>query len=77
MKFNYDKSTDALYISFIDEAGIDSFEISPDYIADVDSVGNIVGIEVLNVKTKVDFDKFIFSQIPLKDVRFINQEVVA
>lgn len=77
MKFNYDKTTDALYISFMDKAGIDSFEISPDYIADVDSSGNIVGIEVLNVKTKVDFDKFIFSQIPLKDVRFINQEVEA
>lgn len=75
MKFNYDKDTDALYISFTDAAGVDSYELSPDYIVDVDEQGNLLGIEVLNVKDKVDFDQLIFNQIPIKDIRFMNQSV--
>ena len=40
MKFNYDKETDALYINFVDIPGVDSYEIFPEYIADIDSNGN-------------------------------------
>ena len=71
MKFNYDKNTDALYINFIDGAGTDSYEIAPDYIIDVDSDNRILGIEVLNVNEKIDFDSFIFSKIPAKGVKFV------
>ncbi|MEI6090668.1 MAG: DUF2283 domain-containing protein [bacterium] len=73
MKFNYDNETDALYINFVDIPGVDSFEISPDYIVDVDDQGNVIGIEVLNVKGKVDFTQMIFNHIPTKDISFINQ----
>ena len=76
MKFNYDKETDALYINFVDTPGVDSYEISPDYIADVDEKGNLIGIEVLNVKDKIDFEQLIFNQIPIKDIRFLNQSAV-
>jgi uncharacterized protein YuzE len=75
MKFNYDKETDALYINFVDIPGVDSYEISPDYIVDVDEKGNVIGIEVLNVKEKVDFTQMIFNHIPVKDISFINQPV--
>jgi uncharacterized protein YuzE len=77
MKFNYDKDTDSLYINLIDIAGVDSFEIAPDFIADIDSMGRVVGIEVLNVGEKVDLHSFIFDKIPVKDVQFINQPVVS
>lgn len=73
MKFNYDKDTDTLYINLIDIPGVDSYEIAPDYIVDIDSSGKIVGIEVLNVKEKVDIRTFVFDKIPFKDVSFINQ----
>ncbi len=73
MKFSYDKDTDALYINLVDVPGVDSYELSPDYIVDVDEKGNLIGIEVLNVKNKVDFGQIIFNQIPVNDVRFINQ----
>jgi uncharacterized protein YuzE len=76
MKFNYDKETDSLYINFIDVPGVDSYEISPDYIVDLDEKGNLIGIEVLNVKNKVDFKQIIFNQIPINDIRFINQTVL-
>lgn len=76
MKFNYDKETDALYINFVDAPGVDSYELSPDYIVDVDEKGNLIGIEVLNLKNKVDFDQLIFNQVPIKDIRFINQSLL-
>ncbi len=73
MKFNYDKETDSLYINFVDIPGVDSFEISKDYIVDTDSNGNVIGLEVLNVKEKVDFNQMIFNHIPAKDITFLNQ----
>ena len=76
MKFKYDNETDTLYINLIDIPGVDSFEIAPDYIVDVESEGKIVGIEVLNVKEKVDMHSFIFDTIPAKDVSFINQPAI-
>ncbi len=75
MKFNYDKDTDSLYINLIDVAGVDSFEIAPDFIADIDSNGRVVGIEVLNVGEKVDLQSIIFDKIPVNNVQFINQPV--
>jgi len=75
MKFNYDKETDALYINFVDIPGVDSYEIFPEYIADIDSNGNLIGIEILNVKNKIDLSQIFFNQIPSTDIRFLNQQV--
>ena len=77
MKFNYDKETDSLYINFIDMPGVDSYEIAPDYIVDVDDKGKILGIEVLNVKEKIDFDNIIFNHIPIGNISFINENQLA
>jgi uncharacterized protein YuzE len=44
MKFNYDAETDSLYINFIDIPGVDSYEISPDYIINIDDTGRVVGL---------------------------------
>jgi uncharacterized protein YuzE len=76
MRFNYDKETDSLYINLVDIPGVDSFEIAPDYIVDKDSTGKIIGLEVLNVKEKIDIHSFIFDKIPVRDVQFINQPQV-
>ena len=75
MKFNYDKETDALYINFVDIPGVDSYEIFPEYIADIDSNGNLIGIEILNVKNKIDLSQIFFNQIPSTDIRFLNKQV--
>jgi uncharacterized protein YuzE len=77
MKFNYDKDTDSLYINFVDIPGVDSFEISPDYIVDMDSNGKVIGIEVLNVKEKLDLTQIVFNHFPIRDISFINQPVYA
>ena len=60
----------------MDIPGVDSFEISKDYIVDTDSNGNVIGLEVLNVKEKVDFNQMIFNHIPAKDITFLNQPVL-
>jgi len=73
MKFNYDIETDSLYINFVNKAGVDSYEISPDFIVDVDEQGNLLGIEVLNVKNKIDLDQIIFNHIPNTNISFINK----
>ena len=73
MKFNYYAETDTLYIVFNEAAGTDSFEISKDFVVDVDSKGQVLGLEVLNVKDKINFDQIIFNQFPVKDISFVNQ----
>ena len=73
MKFNYYAETDTLYIVFNEAVGVDSFEISKDCIIDVDTEGNVIGLEVLNVKDKINFDQIIFNQFPIKDISFVNQ----
>lgn len=74
MKFNYDIETDSLYIHLKDSPGVDSNEITQDFILDYDSRGEVVGIEILSVKNKIDLNKIIFSQVPFKDISFINQK---
>lgn len=73
MKISYDKETDSMYIILIDIKGVDSFEIAPDYIVDVDKIGNIIGMEVLNVKNKVDFNELILNKMPFNNVNFVQQ----
>lgn len=76
MRFNYDKETDALYIHFLDTPGVDSYEVHPDYIADIDEQGNLVGLEILNIKGKMDFSKLIFDKLPIQDIKFINEPAI-
>lgn len=46
MRFDYDASTDSLYIHFFDGAGTDSVIINDDVVADIDETGRVVGIDI-------------------------------
>lgn len=74
MKFNYDKETDSLYIHFINIPGVDSKEISNDFIADFNEEGQMIGLEVLNVKDKFDIKTLQFDNIIAENIKF-TQEV--
>lgn len=52
---------------------MDSFEISLDFIADIDSSGAMVGLEVLNQKDKIDINDIIFNKMPTQKINFINE----
>lgn len=72
MKFNYDKETDSLYIIFKEVPGVDSYEISTDFIADVDTLGQIIGLEVLNVKSHIELNELIVDKKLFNSVNLVS-----
>ena len=71
-KFNYDKETDSLYIIFKEGPGVDSYEISKDFIADVDTLGQIIGLEVLNIKSHIDLNELIVDKMLFNSVNLVS-----
>lgn len=57
MRLHFDRETDAMYFRLRDAKVIESEEIQPGVILDFDENGEIVAIEILNVKKHMpDFD---------------------
>ena len=52
MKINYDKIADAVYIKIKDAKVKKTKEINDQVIADLDSQGNIIGIEILDASSQ-------------------------
>lgn len=52
MKLEYDREVDALYLKLIDSKVIDSEEIEKGIVYDYDNANRVVGIEILDVKTR-------------------------
>ena len=53
MRVRFDQKTDALYIRFDEAAIIESEEVSPGIVLDLDADNRVVGIEMLNVKERL------------------------
>jgi len=56
MKTAYDPTVDALYVSLSDRPTVESEEVSPGVVFDYDADNRIVGIELLNAKTRLAAD---------------------
>ena len=54
MKLRIDKEADALYFRLNEASVVDSEEVRPGIILDLDDKGNVVGVEMLQVSTRVD-----------------------
>jgi uncharacterized protein YuzE len=54
MKFSYYPDTDTLYIDFADRPSVESDEVSPDVVIDLDAGNQIVGIEIEHASEKMD-----------------------
>lgn len=52
MKVEYDKKADAAYLKLTDSRIVESEEVSPDIIYDFDEDNQVVGIEILKLKSK-------------------------
>ena len=52
MKLHLDQEADALYLRIDDSKIIESDEVSPGIILDFNSVGEVVGIEMLNLSSR-------------------------
>ena len=59
MKLSYYPETDSLYIELSDKSSIDSQEISDGIVVDIDSEGNIVGIDVDNASKKLNLSELV------------------
>jgi uncharacterized protein YuzE len=66
MKLEYDSAADAAYVRLADGEIVDSEEVRPGVVVDLDAQNRVVGIEVLHVqKSRPDID---FNRLELERV---------
>lgn len=65
MKFSYHADTDSLYIDLADRPSLDSWEVTPDVVIDVDAEGRIVGIEIQHASEVVDLSRLESESLPV------------
>ena len=65
MKFHYYADTDSLYIDLADRTSIDSLEVSPGVVIDLDSEDRIVGIDIEAASKVVDLSSLEAEALPL------------
>ncbi len=63
MRLKIDRENDALYFRLDESAIVDSEEVQPGVILDFDAQGKMVGIEVLNLSSRVDPDRLRVVQV--------------
>ncbi len=54
MKIEYDPKADAMYIRLIAGTVVESDEVRPGVVFDLDAVGRVLGIEMLDVSQRTD-----------------------
>lgn len=57
MKLHYYPETDSLYIDLAGKPGVEAREMGPGLVADFDSAGNIVGLDIDQASVKLDLSK--------------------
>jgi len=57
MRLKIDKESDALYLRLDESAVVESEQVKPGVVLDYDAQGRVVGIEMLNLSTRVTPDR--------------------
>lgn len=65
MKFLYHPDTDSLYIDLSDRPGVNSREVSPGVVIDLDAKGRIVGIDIQHASDVVDLSRLESESLPV------------
>lgn len=63
MRLKIDRENDALYFRLDESAIVESEEVQPGVILDFDAQGKMVGIEVLNLSSRVSPDRLRIVQV--------------
>lgn len=66
MKLFYYPETDSLYIDLSERASVDSIEIAPGVVVDIDEQGNVVGIDVDHASQRIQLDRLEISNLPAR-----------
>ncbi len=69
MRISYYPDTDSVYISLLDKPGVDSEEIAPMTVVDLDAEGNVVGIEMYgDAAARLDLSQMRLERNPKKGI---------
>jgi uncharacterized protein YuzE len=63
MRLKIDKENDALYFRLDESAIVESEEVQPGVILDFDKNNQVVGIEILNLSSRIGQEKLNFLQL--------------
>ena len=66
MRFQYYSETDSLYIDLAEKPGVDSREVAPGIVLDFDESGRLVGIDIDQASTVVDWSRLELGSLPLE-----------
>jgi uncharacterized protein YuzE len=65
MKLSYYPDTDSLYIELSEKTSVESQEIAEGVVVDIDSEGNIIGIDIDNASKKLSLSELVIKKMPL------------
>ena len=57
MRLKVDKESDTLYFKLVESSIVESEEVQPDVIIDFNAKGKIVGIELLNLSSRMSSEQ--------------------
>jgi uncharacterized protein YuzE len=66
MKLHYDTKTDSLYIDLIDRPSVESIEVAPGVVIDLDADGQAVGIDLDHASRVADLTRLDPGILPLR-----------
>jgi uncharacterized protein YuzE len=65
MKFHYYPETDTLYIDLLEQASVESREVSPGVVLDFDADGRLVGIDIDHASKVVNLSRLEAEELPV------------
>lgn len=65
MKLHYNTKTDSLYIDLIERPSVESIEVAPGVVIDLDADGRAVGIDIDNASQVADLTRLDAGILPL------------
>ncbi len=69
MKLHYDSETDSLYIDLKDKPSSDSREVADGLVIDLDSAGQVVGIDIQHASQLLDLETLETESLPTGKTR--------
>ena len=66
MRFQYYPETDSLYIDLAERPSVDSREVAPGIVLDFDESGRLVGIDIDQASTVVDWSRLELGSLPIE-----------
>ncbi|MFH0915993.1 MAG: DUF2283 domain-containing protein [bacterium] len=66
MRFTYYPETDSLYIDLAEKKSADSREVAPGIVLDFDKLGHLVGIDIDQASTVVDWSRLELKSLPVQ-----------